>query len=84
MHAALLSSPNMRTVLEIASGFGDHMLAYARTHREIDYWPTECNEYLVVELHKRILKHGTSNIKTPRVLDILEGLWQTMSITPDN
>ncbi|CAD6566235.1 MAG: hypothetical protein CYPHOPRED_000529 [Cyphobasidiales sp. Tagirdzhanova-0007] len=71
-HTSILSLPEIRTVLEVASGFGDHLLAYAEVAPKVEFWPTECNHYLVSKLQERFSKTSKRNVKSPRELDVLE------------
>lgn len=59
-------------VLEIASGFGDHILAYAREYPKVSFQPTEYDEYLVGELSKKIEDAGLSNVLMPKKLDVTD------------
>lgn len=63
-------------MLEIASGFGDHVIAYASALPDVEFWPTECNEYLVSKLEEKVGESGAGNVRKARKLDILEGTIQ--------
>jgi hypothetical protein len=66
-----------RNVLEIASGFGAHLRAYAENYPAITFQPTECDDYLCREIVDET--NGLSNVVQPRVLDVLdEGNWQQL------
>lgn len=68
----VISNNNSISILEIASGFGDHIVAYAREHPNISFQPTEYDEYLVAELQKKIKETGLPNVQSPRRLNVLD------------
>ena len=72
-HRPIFEREDVQTVLEIASGFGDHILAYAEHFPNIQFRPTECNEYLVEKLRDRIRDSGLKNVLGPMKLDVVNG-----------
>lgn len=74
-HSALCASPSCTKVLEIASGFLDHSIAYARQHPDVQFWPTECNVYLVSKLEEARLRAHLKNIQPATKLDALAGMY---------
>jgi hypothetical protein len=72
-HDPLLSESSTNAVLEIASGFLDHCSSYARQHSEVQFWPTECNDYLVGQLESARQASGLPNIQPAQLLDVLNG-----------
>lgn len=57
-------------MLEIASGFGDHILAYAERHPDTVFWPTECNDFLVDEISRQVTQSACRNVRQPIKLDV--------------
>ena len=72
-HQPLLSDPNTKRVLEIASGFLDHCISYARQHETVEFQPTECNDYLVGKLEEKRKASDHPTIKPALRLDALNG-----------
>lgn len=69
-HDPLLSESTTKAVLEIASGFLDHCSSYARQHSGVQFWPTECNDYLVGQLESVRQASGLPNIQPAQLLDV--------------
>lgn len=64
-----------RNILEIASGFGDHVSLLALENPEIQFQPTEAQEECVAQL-RAISK---SNVNAPRTLNVLsESDWRDL------
>jgi len=79
VHTELLSQRTVRSVLEIASGFGDHIIAYAGALPDVEFWGTECNDYLVSRLNEKISGSGAGNVRKARKLDILaDDDWESL------
>ena len=72
-HQPILSRSETRNCLELASGFLNHCSAYAGHHPGVRFWPTECDQYLVLFLLEATERSGRSNIAKPLKLDILDG-----------
>lgn len=71
-HSNVIKTRKPASVLEIASGFGDHILAYAREHPSVHFQPTEYDNYLVSELTKKIDDAGLPNVSRPIKLNVLD------------
>jgi tRNA G46 methylase TrmB len=76
-HDEVIQATSATSVLEIASGFGDHILSYAKNHPDTTFQPTECNEYLVNQLRKRVTEANLPNVSQPLKLDVLAGEWRS-------
>lgn len=72
-HSSVIKANKPSLVLEIASGFGQHIIAYAREHPNVTFQATECDDYLVSRLSENIKKASLSNLLPPRKLDVLNG-----------
>lgn len=69
-HTEVIEEHRPSAILEIASGFGDHILAYAREYPNISFQPTEYDNYLVAELTTKVQSAGLSNVQSPKKVDV--------------
>ncbi|KAK9894334.1 hypothetical protein P389DRAFT_94978 [Cystobasidium minutum MCA 4210] len=81
-HSKVINTHKPASVLELASGFGDHVLAYAREHPTVTFRATECDEYLVSKLSEKINEASLPNVLQPTKLDVLNKQdWARLSET---
>lgn len=73
-HSTVIDAQKPASVLEIASGFGDHILAYAREHPTVTFQATECDEYLVSKLSEKIQQAALPNVLPAAKLDVLDSM----------
>ena len=67
--------PARGTVLEIASGTGQHVCHFAKALSGIYWQPTEPDETSREALRIRIREAGLENVAPPEPLDVLAGIW---------
>lgn len=75
-HAPLLQDSSVKNVLEIASGFGDHIMAYADCAPNVNFQPTEYDDYLVHEINTKLSSRTKQqNIRPAYRFNLLSGEW---------
>ena len=67
--------PPAGTVLEIASGTGQHVVHFARALPALAWQPTDADDQLRAAAAARIRAAGLSNIRAPLRLDVLASSW---------
>jgi hypothetical protein len=67
--------PSVGTVLEIASGTGEHAVHFAAALPQLTWQPTEADPDLVAELRRRIELRPLPNVLSPLRLDVFERPW---------
>jgi SAM-dependent methyltransferase len=67
--------PATGTVLEIASGTGQHVCHFAKALSGIHWQPTEPDEASRQSLSIRVREAGLRNVAPPEALDVLAGIW---------
>jgi SAM-dependent methyltransferase len=67
--------PAAGTVLEIASGTGQHIVHFARALPAITWQPTEADEQLLATVTRRVRAAALANLCTPLRLDVLGSEW---------
>jgi cyclopropane fatty-acyl-phospholipid synthase-like methyltransferase len=67
--------PARGRVLEIASGFGQHVCHFARALPALHWQPTEPDASRHDDIAARIREAGLTNVAPPLVLDVLEPRW---------
>lgn len=67
--------PTEGTVLEIASGSGQHICHFARMLPALRWQPTEPDELNRQAIELRIRESGLANIAPPAALDVMEPHW---------
>ena len=67
--------PPAGTVLEIASGTGQHVVHFARALPALAWQPTDADDQLRAAAAARIRAAGLSNIRAPLRLDVLAPSW---------
>jgi SAM-dependent methyltransferase len=65
--------PPKATVLEIASGTGQHALHFAQAQPQWRWWPTEAQAAALPVLQARCA--GLANVQAPQVLDVMAPAW---------
>jgi SAM-dependent methyltransferase len=64
--------PGTGTVLEIASGTGQHAVYFARALPELVWQPTEPDPDLCATIARRVRVSGLPNLRSPRAFDVLD------------
>jgi len=67
--------PATGTVLEIASGTGQHIVHFARALPALTWQPTEPDETLLAAAARRVRAAGLANLRAPLSLDVLASKW---------
>lgn len=67
--------PHSGTVLEIASGTGEHALAFARIFPDLDWQPSDRDPSALASIAAWREEHGTPNLRSPIELDASETPW---------
>ena len=67
--------PEAGTVVEIASGTGQHIVHFARAVPDLVWQPTEPDERLLAATAQRVSAAALSNLRAPLRLDVLDGEW---------
>jgi len=67
------------SVLEIASGTGQHVLHFAAALPDVDFQPTERDSTGLAELVVAMLAGGVNNVRPPLVLDV-EAAWPRLPL----
>jgi len=67
--------PAEGTVLEIASGTGQHVVHFARAVPTLTWQPTEPDAHLLAAATRRVRDAALANIRAPLPLDVLEAQW---------
>lgn len=67
--------PRSGTVLEIASGTGEHALAFARIFPDLDWQPSDRDPQALASIAAWREDHGTPNFLAPIALDAAEQDW---------
>lgn len=67
--------PSQGTVLEIASGTGQHVIAFARGFPALRWRPSDLDPDLRTSVELRVAEAGLDNIEPPLDLDVLRQPW---------
>lgn len=67
--------PARGTVLEIASGTGQHVVRFAEALPGLTFKPSDRSEESVVATRERIARAGLSNVRDPSLLDVEDRPW---------
>ena len=67
--------PAAGTVLEIASGTGQHVVHFARALPALAWQPTDPDEHLLAAATQRVRAAGLANLGVPLRLDVLDSEW---------
>lgn len=68
--------PHAGTVLEIASGTGEHALAFARIFPDLDWQPSDRDPQALASIAAWREEHGTPNLLPPIVIDAATTPWE--------
>ena len=71
--------PPRGTVLEIASGSGQHVVYFARALARLIWQPSEADEELCEEMRKRLRAATLPNIREPLLLNVCDDAWLSMT-----
>ncbi|HUL83637.1 MAG TPA: DUF938 domain-containing protein [Gammaproteobacteria bacterium] len=71
--------PAAGTVLEIASGTGQHIVHFARAMPALTWQPTEPDPDLLAAVTRRVGSAALANLRAPLRLDVLEPRWPVRS-----
>lgn len=74
--------PDTGTVLEVASGGGQHVVHFARAVPGLDWLPSDADPELLDHLCATVADAGLENLLPPLLLDMLEGDW-AQGVTQD-
>ena len=76
--------PPRGTVLEIASGTGQHVVHFARASAGLSWQPSEADEELCEAMRERLLAAPLPNVREPRgPLDVCDDAWLSMTVDAD-
>jgi SAM-dependent methyltransferase len=67
--------PESGTVLEIASGSGEHVIHFAQHFPQIEFHPTDPDERAVASIKTWVKEAGLPNIAAPLMFDVTEAKW---------
>jgi SAM-dependent methyltransferase len=67
--------PKSGTVLEIASGSGEHVIHFAKSLPDLTFQPSDANVDALKSVAAWIASSGTPNILPPLHLDVMRGAW---------
>jgi SAM-dependent methyltransferase len=67
--------PSEGTVLEIASGTGQHVVHFARALPALNWQPSEANAECLEAMHARLRAAPLANVRAPLVLDVHDVTW---------
>lgn len=62
-------------VLEAGSGTGQHVVAFARQHPEIVWWPSDIHPQHLTSIAAWRADSGLANIREPRRIDLSDPAW---------
>jgi hypothetical protein len=71
--------PAEGTVLEIASGTGQHVVHFARALPQLIWQPSEPDAELRDTIRERLDSEGLQNVRAPLALDVLVDVWPITS-----
>jgi SAM-dependent methyltransferase len=74
-----MSFAEVRNVLEIGSGTGQHAVHFARHLTHLTWHPTEQLSYLP-DLTARVQLEGSTNLRPPTLLDVRQSVWPVLSV----
>lgn len=67
--------PDSGTVLEIASGSGEHVIHFARNLPDLTFQPSDVNIDSLKSIAAWVASSGTPNILPPLHLDVMQDIW---------
>jgi len=67
--------PRQGTVLEVASGTGQHVVHFARHLPNIIFLPSDVNEENLASIRSWIAESGLANLRAPKRLDVTDADW---------
>lgn len=71
--------PQQGTVLEIASGTGQHVAYFAAAHSSLTWQPTDVNAELFESIAAHVEEAGVSNVLPAAMLDVTRDQWPVSS-----
>jgi SAM-dependent methyltransferase len=74
-----MSFAEVRNVLEIGSGTGQHAVHFAQHLTHLTWHPTERLAHLP-DLTGRVQREGGPNLRPPTVLDVRQSVWPVLSV----
>jgi len=74
-----MSFAEVRNVLEIGSGTGQHAVHFSRHLSHLTWHPTEQLSHLP-DLAARVQLEGGRNVRPPTVLDVRQSVWPVLSV----
>jgi SAM-dependent methyltransferase len=72
--------PASGTVLEIASGTGQHVVHFARALPRLSWQPSDFDADLLAAASARIAAASLDNVRSPLVLDVCSDVWPLRSV----
>ena len=71
--------PSQGTVLEVASGTGQHIVHFAQRLSNLSWLPSEVDDELLQVIEARLAHHNLPNVGEPTSLDVL-GAWPALEV----
>src|SRR5215813_8317348 len=69
-------------VLEVGSGTGQHINAFARRAPDIVWWPSDCDARYLASIAAWRQQAGLANVREPLRIDLSDPHWSTAHQTP--
>lgn len=70
--APYFSRPQTASVLELASGFGQHICSWAPAHPEVRFQPSDRDPEGLAVVQQRCSDEHLANVSDPKLLDVLD------------
>ena len=70
-------------VLEIGSGTGEHVVAYAARSPTVTWWPSDVHPRHLASIAAWRAQAGLANVRAPLRVDLLDAQWDAALPTPD-
>ncbi|MEL6341096.1 MAG: DUF938 domain-containing protein [Myxococcota bacterium] len=74
------SIPDKGTLLEIASGYGQHTVYFAERTPSWTFIPSDVSRENVVVIAARLSASGLNNVRPPQILDVREAAWNVPTL----